>query len=199
VPFFTLAFEGATDEPILRRLCAHVGATVLTTYPASGKSKLDAKIPAYNNAARHAPWLVLRDFDHDATCQGALVRALAPQRSEYMCLRLAVRASEAWLLADRQSLSHFLSVRLRDIPTDPETLTNPRETLINVARKSKKRAIREDMVPRSGASRAVGPGYTSRIIEFSSSYWDPAAAAGSSQSLQKCIAAMTELASQLPD
>ncbi len=194
----TCAFEGSTDEPIARRLVKHVGASVTATYGVGGKAKLDAKLSAYNNAARHSAWFVLRDFDHDANCPGQLVGLLIAAPSQFMCLRLAVRATEAWLLADYRGISEFLSVRASQVPADPETLTNPKEALINLARKSKKNAIKSDMVPKAGAVRPVGPGYTARVIEFALGRWDPVRAAANAPSLRKCIEAIALLATGAP-
>src|SRR5690349_1351793 len=132
---FTAAFEGPRDEPIVRRIVEHIGATLLNTYPAGGKAKLDSKLRAYNNAAQHSAWFVLRDFDHDALCPGELVGTLLPRPARFVSFRLAVRSAEAWLLADDQAISEFLSVRVKDVPPDPETLSDPKLTLVNVARK----------------------------------------------------------------
>lgn len=64
----------------------------------------------------------------------------------------------------------------------------PKQALVNLARTSRRRAIRDDMVPREGSGRAVGPGYTSRIIEFVSNHWRPEQAAHVSDSLRRAIA-----------
>jgi len=65
----TLATEGFDDEAVARKICATLGISVAHSYPARGKTKLDPKIRAYNQAAALAPWLVLRDLDADDPCQ----------------------------------------------------------------------------------------------------------------------------------
>jgi hypothetical protein len=198
VPSVTSAFEGSTDEPIILRLATLVGADLVALYPSRGKGKLDQKLSAYNQAARHSAWFVLRDFDHDADCPQALIQQLLPHPSDHMCLRLAVRASEAWLLADRAAIGDFIGVRAQYVPADPETLTNPKEAVIALARRSKRRAIRDDIVPKPGATRVVGPGYTARMVEYALKHWNPTRAANNAPSLKRCIVALKALAANAP-
>ena len=108
-------------------------------------------------------------------------------------LRVAVREVEAWLLADGETLARFLGVSRRSIPSDPERLVRPKEAMVRLGRRSRKGAIRKDMVPRRGSGRAVGPAYTSRLIEFVGTEWRPAAAAERSDSLKRAIRCLRQL------
>src|SRR5712691_5308903 len=83
-----------------------------------------------------------------------------------MCFRIAVRAVETWLLADRQRLAQFLSIPVSRIPPALEAENDPKSLLVNLARHSRKRATRADMVPRQHSGRKVGPAYASRLMEF---------------------------------
>lgn len=65
--------------------------------------------------------------------------------------------------------------------------------MVNLGRRSRKRAIRKDMVPRHGSGRTVGPAYASRLIEFVSTEWRPAVAAERSDSLKRAIRCLQEL------
>jgi hypothetical protein len=159
-------------------------------YIANGKGRLDQKLAAYNKAAAHSPWFVLRDFDHDSACPGHLLDDLIPRQSTGMVLRIAVRTAEAWLIADRERLAAFLSVRTQQIPLQPEKLDRPKRALVDLARLSRSRAIQEDMVPPEGLSVEVGPGYTSRVSEFAARHWDPLRASRNSDSLARCIRAL---------
>ncbi|WP_156040496.1 hypothetical protein [Chondromyces apiculatus] len=185
-----IAVEGQSDVPIAMRLLELVGLLAGPPYVSRGKDKLDEKLNAYNHAAKHSRWLVLRDLDRDAPCAPELCRQLLPAPSAHMHLRIAVRASEAWLLGDQENLSRFLKVGTQHIPSEPDALDNPKRALIDVARLSRDRAIKEDMVPQEGTGTSVGPGYTARIIEFSSHHWEPLVAAQQSPSLRRCILAL---------
>jgi hypothetical protein len=108
-----------------------------------------------------------------------------------MSFRVAVRSLEAWLLADREEMSRFLDVSLSLLPLEPETLPHPKQALVELAKRSKKREIREDMVPVPGpGARVVGRGYSGRIIEFASERWSPQRAAKHSDSLHRCLQAL---------
>jgi hypothetical protein len=188
-----VAVEGDSDAVLARTLLEHVGLGVETVYVQNGKQRLDRKLTAFNEAAEHAAWLVIRDLDHDANCAPELVQKLLPARSAKMCLRIAIRAAEAWLLADRANISQYRSVPASKIPLQPDTLRNPKIELVNIARKSRKKYIREDMVPARGATTQVGPGYVARLIAFTSAEWNPRKAAKNSDSLRRCIKALERL------
>ena len=115
-----------------------------------------------------------------------------------MCFRLAVRAIESWLLADAEQLAAFLRVSSAKIPVNPDGEHDPKMTLVNLARYSTKKNIREDMVPREGSGGKVGPGYVGRVIEFAQ-LWRPEVAAERSDSLRRCLAALETLKTWRPD
>lgn len=190
----TAAVEGIVDEAVVRTLLNHVGVTPGDVHGKNGKAHLCQRIPGYNNAARHAPWIVLVDLDRDADCAPPLRRAWLSHPAPYMCFRVAVRAVEAWLLADGERIASFLRVARQRIPTDPEGLENPKETMVNLALQSRRRDVREDMVPRPGSGRSVGPAYSSRLIEFAANYWRPQVAVEQCDSLRRATECLMRLA-----
>lgn len=151
------------------------------------------RIAGFNNAARYNPWIVLLDLDHDAECAPLLLRSRwLPEAAPFMCLRIAVRQVEAWLLADRENIAKFLAVAAVRIPHHVETLSNAKEAMVDLARRSRRRDIREDMVPRPGSGRPVGPAYASRLIEFAQGTWNPQEAARPSDSLRRSMKCLEE-------
>ncbi|MCX8099547.1 MAG: hypothetical protein N3F11_11210 [Casimicrobiaceae bacterium] len=187
------AVEGPTDEAVAVRLIEHVGAQPLAVYGKNGKPHLKQHAGAYNHAARHKPWLLLVDLDRDADCAPPLRHAWLPQPARLMCFRVAVRAVEAWLLADAEAVADFFGVARARVPRDPETLADPKAAMVNLARASRRRDIREDMVPRAGSGRAVGPAYSSRVREFVEKHWRPAVAAQRADSLARAIRCLRQL------
>jgi hypothetical protein len=188
------AVEGLVDETVIKMLISEAGAITGQVYGKQGKPFLRETIGGYNNSARFRPWVVLVDLDHDATCAPELCQNWFRAKAGKLCFRVAVRAVEAWLLADRESIAKFLSVSPSRIPADPESESNPKHVMVDIAGRSKRRSIREDMVPRPGSGRSVGPAYTSRLIEFvQSSLWRPAIAAERSESLRRCRACLKRL------
>jgi hypothetical protein len=187
------AVEGIVDEAIIGRLIEHVGGERGTVYGKAGKQPLLDRLTGYNQAAQYAPWAVLIDLDSDYACAPDAVQTWLPAPSALMRFRVAVREAESWLLADRASLAHYLRVSAALVPRDPEGLPDAKQALVDLARRSRNRAIRDDMVPRAGSGRQVGAGYSGRVIEFVTSRWQPGDAATASPSLNRCLAALADL------
>ena len=110
-------------------MLAEAGLTAGSEYIKGGKAAVDQRLTGYNNAGRFACWLVLRDLDHDAACAAALRSQLLPFPSPHIRLHIAVRAIEAWLMADAESFAQFFSVSSARIPLNPETLDDPKREL----------------------------------------------------------------------
>ena len=187
------AVEGIVDEAVVRRLVAHAGGRTGTVYGKKGKAHLRQKIGGYNNAARHAPWIVLVDLDHEEECAPPLRAGWIPQPASNLCFRVAVREIEAWLMADAETIAAYLSVAQSRIPADPENLEHSKIEMVNLARRSRRRAIGKDMVPREGSGRSVGPAYTSRLVEYVENRWRPDIAAPRAESLRRAIACLERL------
>ncbi|HEX6997531.1 MAG TPA: hypothetical protein VF322_05265 [Gammaproteobacteria bacterium] len=191
----TLAVEGTTDAAVAKRLLQEAALQVGPEYVKNGKGTLDRALNGYNRAAHHAQWLVLRDLDQDAACAPDLRRTLLPAPAPRMRLHIAVRAVEAWLLADAESLSTFLSVPARRVPADPEALPDPKRALVDLARRSRRRAVREALVPAPGSTAKVGPGYTALLIDHVWNGWRPPIASARSPSLARLRAFLASLQS----
>lgn len=186
------AVEGAVDEAVAVRLVEEVGAQAGTVYGKSGKVYLRQRVAGYNNAARTSPWLVLVDLDADE-CAATLRDAWLPTPAPLMRLRVAVREVEAWLLADRERFARLLGVQQTALPRDPESVDDPKQLVVNLARGSARRDIREDLVPRPKSGRTTGPLYGARMIEFAIRSWRPRVAAASADSLRRCLVRLEEL------
>ena len=188
-----VATEGLIDTAVVRRVCKEIEIEIAAVYGGSGKDRLDGALSGYNAAARHAAWLVLRDLDTDADCAPSLRARLLSAPARGMIFRIAVRETEAWLIADLHSFARFFSVSPGRVTTDPESIPRPKEYLVNLVRRSRSRAIRDDVVPREGSKARVGPGYAGRMIEFVSTAWSPHEASQRSDSLRRCLDRLSRL------
>lgn len=184
----TLAVEGTSDVAVIRRVLEFCGHDFVVAHGLHGKNHLDRNIPGYNNAARFAPWLIVRDLDHDAPCPGILRARLLDAPAPQLLFRVCVRAVEAWLLSDPGHLSEFLRVHPKHIPASPDALPDPKRALVNLARRSRSKDIRADMAPPVGASGRTGPAYVSRLTEFAQTAWSIQEASTRSPSLNRSIA-----------
>lgn len=185
-----IAGEGPADVAIGRVVLAHVGLSAFAENPAGGKSRLDPLLPRYNSSAGHVRWFVLRDLDHDEPCAPALISRLVRAPAPDLVLRIAVRAVEAWLLGDAEGIAELLGVPRARVPRAPEELDDPKAELLALVRRSKRRALRDDMLPRPGLSARQGPAYAARIIAYSRELWRPQVAAERCPSLAGCIDAL---------
>jgi hypothetical protein len=177
--------EGESDRETAKAIVRSAGRTVAKVVVAGGKSRLDPRIPKYNQAARRSPWVVFRDSD--GTCPARLRAELASAIAVWspnFALRIAHSMTEAWLLADRDGFADFFHVRVGRVPRDPETLPHAKREVLRLCADSTARSVRQDMVRSSGET---GPLYVSRINEFASTRWDVAAAAANSDSLSRAI------------
>ena len=195
------AVEGISDEAVLRRVVIARGAVVHRVQVQRGKANLRRALPGYNAAAQGDPWLVLVDLDQDFDCAAALVTDWLPAPSMYMRFRVVVREIEAWLLADRERFTSFFSVPASAVPDQPDQVPDPKSTLLAAVTRSRRKAIRADMLPRPGSGRQVGAAYTSRLIEFASESnegWRPEVAADRSPSLSSCLTRLESLIAIAP-
>lgn len=192
------AVEGDLDEAVVQKLILNAGAQPGSVYGKNGKPALLNKISGYNNAARRTPWFVLVDLNSDAECVPPLRQEWLPSPAPRLCFRVAVRQVEAWLMADAETLAAYLRVARSTIPVAPETLDNSKVAMVNLARRARRSDLQQDMVPRQGSGRPVGPAYSSRLIEYVESHWRPQIAAHRSDSLRRAMACLRRLVSEAP-
>lgn len=184
-----VAVEDVVSEAVVRRLVSvvrpdlHISAVIRR----NGKTYIQQRIRELNRTAQTVPVFVVVDLDKPVPCPADVIRSWLPTRAQKLLFRVAVMEIESWVLADRTSFADFFSVPVERIPTDPDALPKPKELIVSIVRKSRRREIREDMVPSPGDSRAVGPAFNAWLTAFVTGSWNPRVAANSSPSLQAAI------------
>ena len=194
---FFAGVEGSADEVVLRKVLESLGASLGAVYGRSGKGKLLNQLYNYNQAAHFHPWIVLIDLDRDAACAPSARAMWLATPAPKMCFRIVVREVESWLMADRGTMAAFLGVAESRIPIRPELLDNPKETLVHLARGSRRRIIQQDMTPLPGSGRSIGPAYTSRVIEYALNHWRPEIASKNADSLSRLCNRVTHMMKNL--
>ncbi|MDR2675917.1 MAG: hypothetical protein LBC18_13885 [Opitutaceae bacterium] len=159
---------------------------------AHGYGNLKRNVSKYNEMGRRMAVLMLADLDN-STCPSKMINDWLPGRtlSSGFLFRICVREVEAWLLAHGNALAAFLQISEKRIPRNPETLSDPKRTLINLAQKSP-RKIREGLTPIGSAT--IGPYYNELLGGFVQGAWDPAIAESQAPSLARTRARLSSLA-----
>ncbi len=195
----SLAVEGVLDESVLRQLLKQSGKQfeVSACYGKHGKDYLRQNVGRFNQAAAHKPFIVLTDLDVEDCPPGLVGRWLPHGQHDNLILRIAVREIESWLLADLERFAHFLGVRSDRIPQWPDSETDPKGLVVDLARRSRKRDIREDLVPAPESTSKVGRNYVGQLIRFVASDWQvDEAVCRRSPSLSKARAAVQRFSPQ---
>lgn len=99
---------------------------------------------------------------------------------------------ESWVLADRDRTATMLGVPVHRIPQQTDSIDQPKEFLVNLARRSRYSSVRQDLVPAPGSTAAVGAAYNPRLASFVAREWNPKDAAAASPSLARCIARLDQ-------
>lgn len=155
-----------------------------------GVTKLRASIHRYVPLARRHPVLCIADAD--GGCALTLHGSWLPRRpSSRFQLRFAVPESESWIMADAESLAAFMQISEALLPHSPETVVDPKRALLNLARRSRRRDLRTEMVSQSDPSK-IGSGYNAHLTGFVAAHWKPRSAAARAPSLARAIARLLE-------
>lgn len=190
----SLAAEDQLSEVVLKKILsiAENRYVVATCYSREGFGYLKKNIAGFNNAAKSIPFVVLTDLD-TSKCPPALIREWLPYtKHPNMLFRIAVREVEAWLLADRKGFARYLGIAIESISLDVESIKDPKQTLIELTKKSRNRRIREAIVPGSKSDARQGPDYNGALITFVNEFWDIKAAMKNSVSLKKTVKAVID-------
>lgn len=141
--------------------------------------------------------LVLTDFmDTEAACvPEALERYLGKggKSPDTYLLRFAVNELECWLLADAVNFAAWLTVPKGRIPDAVEAIPDPKQLVVELAYRSRKRGLKERMTPHPGHGGKVGPEYTSAMSVFISKHWDIEQARKRAPSLDRCLRRLESL------
>jgi hypothetical protein len=193
---FLLAVEDSLSEAVGKSLLQQLGLSVSQTLGLQGNGYLKTKVGALNQVARRLPVLLLTDLDVPNRCPAQLVTQWLPHaRSSGLVFRVAVVEVEAWLIADRESLAEFLEISSKRIPRDPDSVAYPKETLVELARASKNRRLREGLAPARNSTAKVGPAYNMQLCSYVNTFWDAKRASTESDSLRRAINALDRFCS----
>jgi len=197
--FELIVGEGLLDACAARRVLHSLGLQISPSRCLDKGGKVgfwrDAK--KYENMSRNDGLVfAVTDLDRAPCASGLIQTKLGHTPFHRFILRIAAQQLESWLLADAPRIARYLLVPQNSVPRDPDRIQNPKQALVNVARKSRSRDIRSDMVPEEGLSGVVGKNYTRQMERFIEQHWQPLDAAAESPSLKRAIAAVKRVTGQ---
>lgn len=190
-------FEDDLSEAVMIKIAKHFGDKfyIGNSYNGQGFGYIKTNINGFNQAASSVPFFVLTDLDNHECPPTLISNWLKRKKHPNLLFRVAVREVEAWLLADKAGFSRFTGINIQSLPSNPESFLNPKKTLIDIIQKSKKRSIKNDILPISN-NASVGPNYNGRLIEFVNSIWSIERAKINSQSLQRTMKCLQNFSQQ---
>ena len=185
-----LVVEDELSEAVASKLLelSSQSYAIRIVYSRGGYGYIKKNIGGFNNAAKGTPYLVVTDLDTE-DCAPALIGKWLNKRTLHpnLLFRVAVKEVEAWLLAHRSAFAEFVGVREGLVPKNVEQIDDPKKKLIDIVRRSRRKRIREDIVPPQCSTREQGPDYNGRLVRFVEGYWDPRDCARVCRSLEKAI------------
>lgn len=155
-----------------------------------GSGYLKKNLPGINHAAKGSPYLVLTDLDKTECPLALITQWLSHPKHPNLIFRVAVREVEAWLLAHREAFAQFLGISGSLIPEDVESVPDPKQLLINLTKKSKKRYLRDAIMPAPNSTAKIGKDYNGQLIQFVNQNWQIELAKTHSRSLERAINAI---------
>lgn len=191
--YITLAVEDVLSEAVARKLLMQSDRNyqVSQCLCRGGFGYLKSRINAFNQAARILPFFVLTD--QDSGCPPEKIAAWLKQKpSANLIFRTAVMEIESWIMAHREAFAQFISVSQNRVPDNTDEIKRPKEFLLSLARKSRSKRLREDIVPSPGSTAQVGPDYNNRLSQFVCEQWDVRKAAKHSESLSRAFSRIRE-------
>ena len=185
-----LVVEDALSLGLMERIMVHTGRSysVLRPLVERGVGNIRKSVPKYLTASRALPHVVLVDLDQSACAVQLRQQWGLAALPKPLLFRVAVRESEAWVLADRDGFAAFAGIPVNKVPSAPESLADPKQELINLVRRSRNKRLAAEVVPAQGSAVSIGPLYNERLGQFVRECWDVDAAMTRSPSLARTFA-----------
>jgi hypothetical protein len=192
---FAIATEDALSEAVAESLLTQSGIRdIHTKIRREGFGYLKKRVAELNRMAEKVmPVLLITDLDQK-NCPAQMIAEWLPvRRNERLLLRVAVRETESWVLADRTAFARFIGISVAAIPTAPDELSDPKAALLRLVRQSSSRHLKQDILPAKRSTSPVGLGYNSQLCHFVRAHWKSNRAAEYSPSLSRALLRVQDL------
>lgn len=189
----------ATEDELSEALALRLVSEVRTPHQVTLKLRkggfgyLQSKMDSWCQLAQQQVVLVLTDLDR-AACPVEFRDKWLGNRGvpANLLLRVAVRESESWVLADHIAMRELIGAK-GVLPPYPDTLPEPKQTLLGLA-KGAPRSVREELIKAIDGNLSQGLGYNARLTHWVNTQWSPKRAAERSPSLARARVRIREVA-----
>jgi hypothetical protein len=191
---FYIATEDRLSEALAEYIVIATGHSVAAKIPKDrrrhgGFGYLKTRLPDFiSSCCGGLSFLLLTDLDTRPCPRDILDDwfGMTP-KPKGLLLRIAVREVEAWVLADRSRFADWLGISKTEVPHDPESCRDPKADLLHLATKSKKRDLKEGLLPKKGAPSPIGLEYNDLLCNFVNTEWRLDEASRTAPSLARAI------------
>jgi hypothetical protein len=191
-----VATEDELSEALALRLVSEIRTPHQVTHKLrkGGFGYLQSRMDNWCKMAQLQVMLVLTDLDR-AACPVEFRDKWLSNRAlpANLLLRVAVRESESWVLADHIAMRELIGAK-GVLPPNPDTLPEPKQTLLGLA-KGASRSVREELLKTVDGNLSQGLGYNARLTHWVNTQWSPKRAAERSPSLARTRVRLREVAS----
>lgn len=192
--YATLVVEDVLQAAAAQKViqARNLSLRVPRTLGLQGSGFIDRNLDRFAQAGAYGIYIVIKDLDRHP-CPPALARRLLERPPPAgLLLSIAVKEVEAWLLADSTSFRRYFGVGKME--GAPETLDDPKGYIISLARRSRRREIRENIIPTGTAK--VGKLYDATLLDFIHGHWKVDRARRRSPSLDRFVERVSLLAAR---
>jgi len=186
---FYVGYEDELSLALIQKIFSQLNHDYLigAKFPGKGAGYLKKNIKSFNELAKGIPFLLLTDLDNDECAPTKIRDWIKVPLNPNFLFRIAVRESESWVLADRESFSKFLKISINKIPYNTDAIDDPKRFLIKLVNSSSKNNLKHDIVPAKKSTACIGKNYNEPLVCFVHGEWDLYKAAEHSESLKRMI------------
>ncbi|HLP57978.1 MAG TPA: DUF4276 family protein [Candidatus Deferrimicrobium sp.] len=186
---FYVGYEDELSLALIQKIFSQLnqGYLIGSKFLGRGAGYLKKNIKPFNELAKGIPFLLLTDLDNDECAPTKIRDWIKVPLNPNFFFRIAVKESESWVLADRESFSKFLNISINKIPFHTDAIDDPKRFLIKLVNSSSKNKLKHDIVPAKNSTASIGKNYNEPLICFIQEEWDLYKAVDHSESLKRMV------------
>ncbi|MFE8047574.1 DUF4276 family protein [Brenneria goodwinii] len=186
----TIATEDVLSESIISKILSNAGKfKIVMSLGKQGCGYLINKLNNFNNLAKTCVVLVVIDLDNNKSHDEYIekITKSISKIDKNLVFSVPIKEVESWILADKSGLSKFLNISENKIDRDPDTVADPKEKIIYLAKNCKNRSAKNGIPPKPKEISKVGLSYNTVLVDFVNNHWSIERASNNSPSLRRTL------------